>query len=501
MSAPVHAFGDDALGALDALSLAALVTAGERSAAELVDAAIERAERVNDRLNAVIGWDIDRARERAAGSTPTGVFAGVPTFWKGLNNVEGLPNRFGSSAVPAKPAEETSPQITQLREMGAIGLGLSAVPEFGLAATTEPIGNGTCHNPWSDAHSVGGSSGGAASLVAAGVVPIAHGNDGAGSLRIPAACAGLVGLKPSRGRTPSDPIPPVFPINPVADGIVSRTVADTAAYLHAADIGADAGLKPMERITGPGTRRLRIGVLLEGTDGVAIDSANASEVLRIAGLLEELGHQVDVVANPTPAELGDAFLVLWGIFPTVLWHTGGKLIGEGWDRDLLEPVTKWLVADFKRQLRTAPAGVPSAPALHPRVLRRLSRRRRLPDLHARSADPSPRLHGSEPARRDPDRPRPTSDPDDVGAERRRRSRNLAATGVRPRRAATRHPLLGRHRRRSDIARAGVRTRRRRTLADARRSVSLQPTTREAGGSSVHSDSPRQTRAVPASTAA
>ena len=355
-TAPVSAFSDDALGDHDAVALAALVAAGEVTSRELVDAAIARTELVDPALNAVSVWDADRARRRSEELADGGVFRGVPTFFKGVSAVEGLPNRWGSRAVPETPSPASGPEIVQLQSTGVVGLGLTTTPEFGLVATTESALTGATRNPWSLDHSSGGSSGGSAALVASGAVPIAHANDGGGSIRIPASCCGIVGLKPSRGRIAQEPLPKLFPVDPAANGIVSRTVRDTAAFMHGAEQHLPApGLPAVGHVTDPIDRRLRIGVITERDDGVGFDSAATTELLVVAGWLEELGHEVELVPSPFPADLADDFLLLWALFPFVLWHGGAKLFGDGWDRDQLEPFAKWLAKDFRRRMASTPA--------------------------------------------------------------------------------------------------------------------------------------------------
>ena len=354
IGARVSAFADDALGTDDALTLAGRVANGDVSSLELVDAAIARAQAVDEQLNAVSVPDYDRAR--AAASTPGGgVFGGVPTFIKAISNVAGLPNRFGSAAVPATPASSDSPTVEQIRSTGVVPIGLSTTPEFGLIATTEGSLDGPTRNPWSLDHSAGGSSGGSAALVASGVVPIAHGNDGGGSIRIPASCCGIVGLKPSRDRIAMEPLPKVFPVNLAAEGVLSRTVRDTAAFMDAAERHLPGpGLKPIGHVTDPIDRRLRIGVIADRPDGALFDSVVTENVLATAARLEALGHHVEVIPNPVPVGLDDDVLVLWAFAPFLLWHGGKQAIGEGWNRDALEPWAKFLVGHFRRNSAKAP---------------------------------------------------------------------------------------------------------------------------------------------------
>jgi amidase len=286
---------------------------------------------------------------------PGAVFAGVPTFVKGVSALAGLPNRLGSRAVPATPAAATSPEVEQFLSTGLVNLGLSTTPEFGLVATTEPALTGATRNPWSLEHSTGGSSGGAAALVASGVVPIAHGSDGGGSIRIPAACCGIVGLKPSRGRMAAPPLPKIIPIDAGANGVVSRTVRDTAAFMSAAEQHRPAdGLPPIGHVTRPDARRLRIGMITGRDDGTAFDSRNTAETLRIAELLDDLGHEVEAIPSPFPTNLTEDFLIFWSYNAFLLWHSGNTTFGDGWDRDQLEPFTQWLVPYFRRRAAKAP---------------------------------------------------------------------------------------------------------------------------------------------------
>ncbi|MDT4939080.1 MAG: amidase, partial [Pseudonocardiales bacterium] len=200
----MHAFGDDVLGDLDGTALARLIVAREVSAVEVIEAAIARAEQVEPALDAVQVTDYERARASARQPRP-GPFGGVPTFVKDNTDVAGLPTSHGSEAFRGNVAKADAPFTTMLTGLGLVSLGKSRLPEFGLNASTEFMTQPPTRNPWNPAYSSGASSGGAAALVAAGVVPLAHANDGGGSIRIPAACCGLVGLKPTRGRVAPGP--------------------------------------------------------------------------------------------------------------------------------------------------------------------------------------------------------------------------------------------------------------------------------------------------------
>ncbi|MEZ4269607.1 MAG: amidase family protein, partial [Myxococcota bacterium] len=183
----------------DAVETAARIASGEVSAREVIESAIARAEAWEPHLRAIATPTFDAAL-RSADTAAPGPFRGVPSFIKDLDNVAGVPTGMGSRAFRGFVPKHTSPAVTQFLNAGFVSLGKSTTPEFGLTATTEPEHGPATRNPRNLQHSSGGSSGGAASLVAAGVVPLAYASDGGGSIRIPAACCGLVGLKPSRGR-------------------------------------------------------------------------------------------------------------------------------------------------------------------------------------------------------------------------------------------------------------------------------------------------------------
>jgi len=230
----IHAFGPDLLSDHDAVALAELVRRREVRPVELAEAAIARVEKVNGALNALQLANYERALADAAKLRP-GVFAGVPTFVKDNTDLRGLPTGYGSQAVPSVPAHENGAFARQFLSLGFTVLGKTTLPEFGFNSTTEYQGKPPTRNPWHTAYSCGGSSGGSAALVAAGVVPIAHANDGGGSIRIPAACCGLVGLKPSRARLVDGEMARTLPVKIIVEGVVTRTVRDTAHFLAGAE--------------------------------------------------------------------------------------------------------------------------------------------------------------------------------------------------------------------------------------------------------------------------
>lgn len=271
----VSAFTDDALGSDDATGVAERIASGDISAEEAVEAAIARVETVDGGLNAVAATDFDRARRRARGMTgrARGAFSGVPTATKENIHVAGRPARMGSQAVSSQPGDVDGAFTRQFLDTGVIPVVSTTMPEFGWTATTERVGGDVTRNPWDTAYSSGGSSGGSAALVASGALPIAHGNDGGGSIRIPAAACGLVGLKPTRGRLRLDEGNASMPVKVVVDGVLTRSVRDTAVLRgrrtqlpqpeapadrpRRARPGAPAARRPHDRLTRRARHRRR----------------------------------------------------------------------------------------------------------------------------------------------------------------------------------------------------------------------------------------------------
>jgi amidase len=231
--------------------------------------------------------------------------------------------------------------------MGTVNLGKSRLPEFGFIPSTEfPDGTAT-HNPWNLDHTPGGSSGGAAAMVAAGVVPIAHAQDGGGSIRIPAACNGLVGLKPTRGRLLPDPHGALLPVKIVFDGVVTRTVRDTAAYYQAADIRyRSPKLKPLGNTSHPNDRPLRVGTFTATPTGATLDAATQRVFDETVALLESLGHRVEPVQLPIDQQFVTDFIRYWSMLVYAVDHKGTLLYDKAFDRTKLTPVAQGLSAAF-----------------------------------------------------------------------------------------------------------------------------------------------------------
>jgi len=310
----VHAFGDDALGHLDAVGVSEAIQTGRVSRAEVVEAAIARTEAVNAALNGLAHKAFDRARSQAAAPPRPGLFSGVPTFIKDNVDVAGLPTMRGTDAWPPQPAEADGDFTQMYLATGVTPLGKTQMSEYGFSASAEHPRLGPVRNPWNTDHTAGASSSGSGAFVAAGAVPIAHANDGGGSIRIPASCNGLVGLKPSRGRLPLDKEVRQMPIRVVANGVVSRSVRDTAAfYADAERIWPAAELPPIGHVRHAGTKRLRIAVVTRSV--LRESSAEVCELtMKSAALLEELGHRVDRLEKPpVPTSFVSDFVMYWGL--------------------------------------------------------------------------------------------------------------------------------------------------------------------------------------------
>ncbi len=295
----------------DGLGLAALVRSGAVSAAELLDAAAARIERHNPALNAVIRTRYDAARAELASIDLQAPFAGVPFLLKDLcSTLAGEPTGSGNRVLAQLPMPRDSEMVRRFRAAGVSIAGRSNTPEFGLVPTTEPALYGATHNPWSPAHSAGGSSGGSAAAVAAGMVPLASGGDGGGSIRIPASCCGLFGFKPSRGSTPTGPDNGELWHGLVIEHVISRSVRDSAAMLDAT-YGADAGApyvaprreRPFVDEVGTEPGRLRIAFTAQPLFGHGAVHADCVAALHnTARLLESLGHEVEEATPLLDAE-------------------------------------------------------------------------------------------------------------------------------------------------------------------------------------------------------
>ena len=334
----------DGAGFVDGVRTAELIANGELTSLEATEAAISRAEAVNDQINAIATPGFDAARERAA-TAPTGAFGGVPTFIKDLADWKGLQSLMGSRAfVGLMPAEDGPLAKVWRNDLGVVALGKSTSPEMGLISSTEPLVTGPTRNPWNLDHIPGGSSGGAAALTAARVVPFAHASDGGGSIRIPAACCGLVGLKPSHKASPIGRVNQEGnPVDISVDLAVTHTVRDTAALF-----AATARLAGQDQfVSGPATRRLRIGYAPRPLTDAPLDADVLAELDRTAELCRSLGHEVIDYTPPTDGEeFGDKFLLFWSAGAAQFAQAASQFTGKPPSPDILEPWTLGLAQNF-----------------------------------------------------------------------------------------------------------------------------------------------------------
>lgn len=354
----------------DAVATAAAVRNGDTDARTVTEQAIARIERHNPRLGAVIHTRFEAALAEVAAGLPEGPLHGVPVLVKDLGTeVEGLPATGGSRLFADATATRDSELVARYRRAGAVVLGTTNTPELGLNASTEPVLFGPTRNPWSTDRSPGGSSGGSAAAVAAGMVPVAHASDGGGSIRIPAAACGLFGLKPSRGRVSPAPRPTTLSGLVSAHHAVTTTVRDSALLLDvvAGPMPGDAYAAPAPAASfaelarrDPG--RLRIGLLTALPDGPDVHPDCAGAARAAAVLCERLGHEVvETTARYRPDDVGRTSGVLMGA--DLVAQTDARLaeLSRPLADDDIEPFTRLLydtysaltAADVSRALRRA----------------------------------------------------------------------------------------------------------------------------------------------------
>lgn len=356
---------------LDGTAQAALVRAGEVRSAELVEAAVARCEAVNPSLNAVIHPTFDRALDRVGGVDPASPFAGIPFLTKDLEcREDGLAFHEGSRFLKGLGWTSTGDAtlVTRFRAAGLVSIGRTNTPEFGMRPVCEPLAYGPTHNPWDLDRSPGGSSGGSAAAVAAGIVPIAHGNDVGGSIRNPASNCSLFGLKPSRGRSPHAPDFGDVMGGLAEDHVLTRSVRDSAAVLDSVTgpvpgdwYGAPPPSRPWVDEVGRDPGSLRIGLWPDPHIGVdpqiGVDPAVADTVQAMAATLEDLGHRVEECFPAALLEEGFTQVALDHYAAGTAW-----VLDEHWPRvtghdqipeDLVEPTTLFL-AEMGRAL-SAPA--------------------------------------------------------------------------------------------------------------------------------------------------
>ncbi|HVS61912.1 MAG TPA: amidase family protein [Thermoanaerobaculia bacterium] len=339
------------LAGFDGVALAELVRKGEVTPLELLDDALRRIDAVNPQIAAVLPdlFDVEIARVRAAGPRGTGPLSGVPVLLKNLIPYKDARITSGSRLEArrieqlGRPVDEQNHELVDaMQRTGMIIAGITNSPEFGLIDSTEPVLHGPTRNPWSLEHTTGGSSGGSAAAVAAGVVPLAHANDGGGSIRIPASHCGLFGLKPTRAREAGNVAAGDGAILAISSNLcVSRSVRDSAAFLASVERSDNPELPPVGFVTGPSKERRRIAVVLHSLEGTAPEPEVETGALAAARLCEELGHRVETVEPPFdgPAFI-DAFIGFWAGGAAQIVDSVPELLGpEASPESYLEPWT------------------------------------------------------------------------------------------------------------------------------------------------------------------
>lgn len=360
MNKRINSFTNDALGNLDATGVAEAISKKEITAAEAIEAAIQRSEKVDPDLNAIVMKLYDDARQYDRLNSQ-GAFYGVPTYFKDTDNIKGYPTQMGTGAFNAKKAKRNSRFVNQFLSTGVSYLGKTTLPEFGLLCSTENEKWAVTRNPWNTDYTSGGSSSGSAALVASGAVPIASGNDGAGSIRIPAAICGLVGLKPSRYRIHGIDGTEAMPIEIIHQGVLTRSVRDTATFFGEAEkFYRNPKLPKLGHIKHGNKKRLRIAFienLTEGTTGRQDeDTYNLQQ--ETAKLLESLGHTVEQVPLPIDVDtMVGHFLNYYGFLSYMSSHWGQFVFQAKVDRSELEPFTTGLAKRFKSNVLKLPRSI------------------------------------------------------------------------------------------------------------------------------------------------
>lgn len=343
--------------ALDATAQAELIAQGEVSPEELIAGAIARAERLNPELNAICSPLFEQAAEAASGELPEGPFRGVPFLFKDLGaGLVGQPYHMGNRLM--KEINFTMPYDSYLgarfRDAGLVTLGRTATPELGILPTTEPEANeGPTRNPWDTSRSTGGSSGGSAAAVSAGIVPIAHASDGGGSIRIPASECGLVGLKPSRARISLAPINGDSMSGLTTEFVLAHSVRDIGTMLdwvHGPQpgdpYGCPAPSRPYSEEVKAGSEPLKIALLTESLTGDSLQPAVVEAARESARKLEDLGHEVtglDLPAGGDPDDLYRTFITRWAAGMSETADTLGLIAGRPLTPEDVEPLTWALI--------------------------------------------------------------------------------------------------------------------------------------------------------------
>jgi amidase len=342
----------------DGLGLAKLVQQGEVTANELKDVAITAIEQLNPKLNSVINVLADQADKEIEAGLPEGPFKGVPFLIKEIVlHAAGIPVNFGSRLAQGLTLPHDTELMSRFRKAGLVTVGTTPTPEFGYNANTEAILHGSTHNPWNTDRSPGGSSGGSAASVAAGIVPIAHANDGGGSIRIPASCCGLVGLKPSRGRVPTGPDYGELLNGIAVEFALTRSVRDAAALLDVVagpDPGCYAWAEPpkipfaQEAKSPPG--KLRIAWMDKALTGVPVDQECMNAVHDTVKVCQDIGHEMIEAAPEIDVDAHSlATLRVWGSNLANMMDGVGSLLDRTPSEDNLEAAS-WACYQYGKSL-------------------------------------------------------------------------------------------------------------------------------------------------------
>jgi len=340
--------GYERLAFLDATALAKLIKKKEIQADELIEFTIRRIEKINPKLNAVVTPMYDEARKAVREPIPDGPFTGVPLLIKDLlASYQGVRMTFGTKNLHQYIADHDSELVCRYKKAGFIAVGKTNTPELGLMPTTESRLLGPCRNPWNLDRTTGGSSGGSAAAVASGMAPVAHGNDGGGSIRIPASCCGVFGLKPTRGRNPLGPDFGDIMSGLVAEHVLTRSVRDSAAILDAT-MGFDVGdpyfaprpLRPFRKEVGKKPGRLRIAYTDQTLRGDAVDEDCQKSLEEAVQLCSELGHDLMETRPDLDARLlGRSFTVIWAANCVSEIEDISLRVGKKPSPDDYEPIT------------------------------------------------------------------------------------------------------------------------------------------------------------------
>lgn len=335
---------------LDGVALAALIAQGEVTAAEVTEAAITAIERLNPRLNAVIMTSFDKALDAARAVKPgSSGLAGVPFLLKDVNLFDrDMPTRFASRFFRDAKPKGDSEMVARWRAAGIVILGKTNTPEFAGEFVTEPAAYGPALNPWDVGRTTGGSSGGAGAAVATGMVPLAHGTDLGGSIRIPAACCGVYGFKPTEGLNPLGPHWREIASGLDSDHVLTRSVRDSAASLDITAADPRGFLPALDQAPA----RLRIGITDTSPEGIAAGPGQRGALWEAAKLLEALGHEILEYRYPEEAAIGAWFDPLWATDVHYLISEHARMIGRAPQADELEPLTRWAY-DFIEGLSAA----------------------------------------------------------------------------------------------------------------------------------------------------